>query len=232
MSRALALFAWFFITACASSGAGLVKPVPQAQVGQTDSSWHSCRARWHWSEGVGPPWGGDGLLAVAVFAPLVESADLELSLWRFHRRAARDDAGRRFSFIYRGTASSADSIRHWIKTHPMVHALLEDGVLEEMDCSEVAYWSGTSLAATSDKNWSEVMQQVWPYYINGVSRMWLALMQEQIGPMRGERTLQQLLRDSERAHQITTGIWQLEGQHALLHHLSSVFGYQPLLIRY
>ena len=195
-------------------------------------AWHSCRAKLSWEVDQPAPWGADGLIAVAMFAPLIDSLGSHLEIWRFHRRAGRDGAGRRFSFIYRSSEQGHNSIVEWLEQHPMHKALRAAGVLEKLDCSDVAYWSGPSMGATSDAAWSQAMQEVWPQYIHGVSRMWLELMRMQIGPLRGERSLDDLLAASAEAQRVTTLVWQGEGQHALLHHLNAVFAYQPLLIRY
>ncbi len=195
-------------------------------------AWHSCRAKLHWDTEQPAPWEADALLAVALFAPLIDSLGPHLEIWRFHRRAGLDGAGRRFSFIYRASDQAHSVIGDWLELHPMRVALQDAGVLEQLDCSDVEYWSGPDMGATSDPAWSPAMQQVWPQYIHGVSRMWLELMQMQIGPLDGRRSLDELLAASAEAQRVTTLVWQGEGQHALLHHLNALFAYQPLLIRY
>lgn len=207
-------------------------PTPLSLASDPSMAWHSCRAKLHWDTQQPASWDTDGLLAVALFAPLIDTLGPHLELWRFHRRAGDDGAGRRFSFIYRSSAQAHSMIIDWLEQHPVRVALQDAGVLEQLDCSDVAYWSGPSMGATSDSAWSPAMQEVWPHYIQGVSQMWLELMRMQIGPLRGQRSLDELLAASTQAQRVTTLMWQGEGQHALLHHLNAVFAYQPLLIRY
>jgi hypothetical protein len=71
------------------------------------------------------------------------------------------------------------------------------------------------------------MQRAWPYYIMGVSRLWLELVREygQAG---------NLPRSPEARYaainQKIDQLWRDEGGHALLHHLSAVFGYQEVAV--
>lgn len=227
----LALCLGVFLVGCASVPRAY-PPAALPAANEPAMAWHSCRAKLSWETDQPAPWDADGLLAVALFAPLIESLGPHLEIWRFHRRAGRDGAGRRFSFIYRASELGHNSIVEWLEQHPLRMALHAAGVLEQLDCSDVAYWSGPGMGATSDAAWSPAMQEVWPQYIHGVSRMWLELMRMQIGPLRGERSLDELLAASAEAQRVTTLVWQGEGQHALLHHLNAVFAYQPLLIRY
>lgn len=211
-------------------------PQPQtrtlASADMSMPSWHSCRVQWTWEQDQPPPWAPDGLLAVAVFAPAMESVGDNLEIWRFHRRAGRDGAGRRFSFIFRSNEPAYQQIREQVLTHPLIVRLQQQGVMQTASCRDVSYWSGQELAATSDPAWSPAMQEVWPHYIHGVSRMWLELMKMHIGPVDGERSVEELLQASAAAHETISLVWQGEGRHALLHHLSGVFAYQPVLIRY
>jgi hypothetical protein len=71
------------------------------------------------------------------------------------------------------------------------------------------------------------MQRAWPYYIMGVSRLWLELIREY------ERA-GHLPRSPEARYaainQKIDRLWRDEGGHALLHHLSAMFGYQEIAV--
>ena len=87
----------------------------------------------------------------------------------------------------------------------------------------------TRLADTSDPAWPEKIRSSWPFFMMGASHMWL----EQIHAFRLE-TLNQP--DMQQRYQVIqskmTELWQQQGQHALLHHLSALYAYQPVLSRF
>jgi hypothetical protein len=75
------------------------------------------------------------------------------------------------------------------------------------------------------------MQNTWPYYIMGVSRMWLAMVDQvsRESGMAAEATLGETLEHYARVNDAITHIWQQEGYHALLHHLNAIYGYEALV---
>jgi hypothetical protein len=80
---------------------------------------------------------------------------------------------------------------------------------------------------TSDQNWSPEMQVAWPWFIMGVSQLWLELIRE-IGKQEG-------LPEEPKARyaaieKTLNNLWREEGGHSLLHHLSAVFGYRELAV--
>ena len=95
-------------------------------------SWWYVRFRMRWPEGEEPLWYPDLLLADRVLGPVLEAEEDNISLWRFHRRAARDEAGRRFSFIFRATPATAARVNALIKADPWVARLRKRGILEEV----------------------------------------------------------------------------------------------------
>ena len=86
---------------------------------------------------------------------------------------------------------------------------------------------------TSDPNWSQSIQKNWPDYIMGVSRFWLGLINDAVAEAETDETdIEQLLQEYKQANETVTTLWQTEGEHALLHHLSAIFGYRPMQIRF
>ena len=69
------------------------------------------------------------------------------------------------------------------------------------------------------------MQRAWPYFIMGVSKLWLELIRE-LGrdPDLPSQPLARYAALSERVDRH----WREEGGHALLHHLNAMFGYREL----
>jgi len=176
-------------------------------------------------------WERDLLLAHRVAAPLIGAHEGEIDLWRFHRRSAADETGHQFSFLFFSTAGVADSINQVILEDPLVGQMLADGVVKEVITDAVDHNDRPDVGDTSDANWSPVMQRTWPYYIMGVSRMWLAMI-DQVSRERGvsaEATLGETLEHYAQVNDAIKHIWQQEGYHALLHHLNAIYGYEALV---
>ncbi len=62
--------------------------------------WWYAKFRMDWPKDAEPLWHMDPLLAHRVIAPVLSRYSEEISLWRFHRRAAPDASGHQFSFIF------------------------------------------------------------------------------------------------------------------------------------
>jgi len=87
---------------------------------------------------------------------------------------------------------------------------------------------------TSDGNWSPPIKKSWPFYIMGVSEMWLNLIREvasQTSWGKTPATVEAQLRFYEQVNASIEQMWKEEGQHAFLHHLNAIFGYEPLMVR-
>jgi hypothetical protein len=175
----------------------------------------------------------DLLAAREIFAPLIDAHRSDLPLWRFHRRAARDNAGHRLRFLFYALPKTAREINSALMGHPLLAELHTAGVLERVVIDDPETPPQTDLAATSDPNWSSAMQASWPYFIMGVSQLWLGLMDgyaagEIIGPP--PKDLSALLQYYKEMDDRMTATWQQEGRHALLHHLNALFGYERLAL--
>lgn len=190
-------------------------------------SWWYLRFRLTWPESEEPLWWPDLLLADRVIGPVLDAERNTISLWRFHRRAARDGAGRQFSFIFRATPSTAVRVNTRIVADPLVIRLREEMVLQRVSYDDPDHPQRLGIGDTSDENWSPEMQVAWPYFIMGVSRLWLELIRE-IG--KEEKWPKEPLARYAAIEKALTELWRDEGDHALLHHLSAVFGYQELTV--
>ena len=94
--------------------------------------------------------------------------------------------------------------------------------------------SRPNIEDTSDRSWSSSIQKSWPYYIQGVSEMWLGLIEEVASETSGAKAPSNLKEELTLYEQVNASIehiWQEEGQHAFLHHLNAIFGYEPIAIR-
>jgi len=189
--------------------------------------WWYVRFRVAWPEGEDAPWHPDVWLADRVLGPLLDEEADAIALWRFHRRAARDGAGRQFSFIFRATPATTVRVNQRIRGDAVVHWMQADGLLETVVFDDPARPSRPGIGDTSDAAWTPAMQRAWPHFILGVSRLWLELLREL------ERDGDWPRAQEARYAAISEALdehWRSEGGHALLHHLNAVFGYKEVQI--
>ncbi|MEZ5541835.1 MAG: hypothetical protein R3F42_07310 [Pseudomonadota bacterium] len=176
-----------------------------------------------------PRWHIDTLLAGEVVAPVFEQYHADIMIWRVHRRAAHDAAGHVFSFIFYSTAAGARRIYTALDGNAVLQQLVQDGTLTKVQFDDPVRLLRPHIEDTSDAGWPPVVQQTWPALAMGASRMWLDLVGVLADRHADEADLEQRYLDVE---QEISDLWATQGQHAVLHHLSALFGYQPLLIRY
>jgi len=189
--------------------------------------WWYVRFRLRWPEGEEPLWYPDLFIADQVIGPVLDAEQGCIALWRFHRRAARDAAGRQFSFIYYASPGMARKVNARIAANPWLARWQRKGIIETVMYDDPGKPRRHGIGDTSDKSWAPEMQRAWPYYIMGVSRLWLELIREY------ERTGHLPWSPEARYAAINQKIdrlWRDEGGHALLHHLSAVFGYQKIAV--
>lgn len=203
--------------------------------GQPDKGWWSVRFKINWPEELDEPlWHMDVLLAHRVVSPALNRYRTGITLWRFHRRAARDEAGHRFSFVFYATPRTASKVYAAIRDNALLKALKASGAID-ID----RYDDTTSIAKpdqwdTSDKHWSFSVQKSWPFFIMGVSEMWLDLISQKAGRCSKEdepTDPEQVIAFYKQVNDRVEELWQREGGHALLHHLNAIFGYEPLQVR-
>ena len=188
-----------------------------------------------WPEETAPAWHRDLLIAHRIAAPVLERYRDEIELWRFHRRAGRDQYGHRFSLYFYATPATAAQVFGALGQSPLLPRLGSARLLDRVEFDDTASIPRPGVEAASDPNWSPPVARTWPYFIKGVSEMWLHLIDDiAVGDdyppdLASPEDLDAYYR------QINTTItahWQQEGRHALLHHLNALFGYAPLLMRY
>jgi hypothetical protein len=213
------------LTACATPPLTVSKPqLPDAE----DEYWWYVRFRQPWPEGEPAAWHKDVLLADRIVAPVLAEHRESISLWRIHRRAARDGAGHQFSFIFRTTPTHAAQINARIASDPLLRRLVRAKVVERVSYDDPAEPQRPGIADTSDRNWTPEMQRAWPQFIMGVSQLWLELIREieQAGADWPEELEARYAAIGEELDEL----WLHQGGHALLHHLSAVFGYREVQV--
>jgi len=211
-----------------------VRP-PLAEPTDTRQGWWSVRLQWQWPADVEPAWHLDLWAAHQIFLPILNSQADHLFLWRFHRRAARDDAGHQFSLIFYAAPGTAEAIYAAAAADPLLSRAVAAGILLRVKTESVSALPRPQVSDTSDSSWSPALQAAWPYYICGASRMWLQLVADAANErmaVSAPTTIVDMTAFYLQVETDITGIWQQEGRHALLHHLNALFGYRPMPMRF
>lgn len=230
---------WLVLLFTVSLWGCAIVPSPSARVAAPDSSsveglpegegwWY---ARFHIARPDGEPtrWHIDTLLAGEVVAPVFDRHYGDILIWRIHRRAPQDEYGHVFSFIFYSTAAGAQRIYRDIDNSPVLARLRQDGDVTRISFDDVGVLARPDIGDTSDAAWLPVVRQTWPALIMGASRMWLDMVTVLAARQPQELGLHERY---QAVHQEISRIWAEQGQHAVLHHLSAIYGYKPLLIRY
>ena len=168
----------------------------------------------------------DPLIADQLLSPVIAQYASKLALWRFHRRWPEDDTGHQFSFIFLAPSAVAAAMIAQIGRDPLLNRLEADGYLVEYRAHKTNVEPPSDPAATSDRSWSPVIQREWPKFIMGASRMWLGLVQTEAARHPGL----ELYSRYRKVEEVLDKLWYKEGNHAFFHHLSALFGYQPLRV--
>jgi hypothetical protein len=237
VALAVTLFIVFHMVGCA--GVSPVKPQevketkPQVKQEDTEKGWWYARFRMNWPPKADPAWHVDLLLAREVISTILEQYKSELLLWRFHRRAARDKTGHQFSFIFYSSPKTARQIFSALRSDHLLKTLKTNGMIVRDIYDDTSQIKRPDIDDTSDRHWSPPVKKTWPYFIMGVSEMWLKLIAEisaQPSNANTSASLRQKLDFYRDINEILLDTWKDQGRHALLHHLNAVFGYAPLVV--
>ena len=217
------------LVGCATQPVVVTEPEPEPPApAAAEEYWWYVRFRQPWPEGKTPAWHKDVLLADRIVAPVLAEQRDVISLWRIHRRAARDGAGHQFSFIFRATPAAAARINARIASDPLLARLLRANVVQAVSYDDPQSPQRPGIADTSDRDWTPELQRAWPYFIMGVSQLWLKLIREI--EEAGANWPDELEARYAAIGEELDALWRQQGGHALLHHLSAVFGYRELTV--
>ena len=216
------------------SGCQSIQPSPIANApGSEEQLLPSGRGWWYarfgiaWPKDEEPSWYMDTLIADQVISPVLKAQRSSIELWRFHRRAARDKAGHTFSFIFYTTPQDARRIYRAIELNPVLKQLRDRRAVVRASFDDTSIIARPAIKDVSDAHWPEVIQQSWPPYIMGASQMWLELTHALAAD---DETDQSQIARYQSVQKKLDQLWLNEGQHALLHHLNALFGYQPIKV--
>ena len=200
---------------------------------QPGRAWWQLRFKLVWPEDKYPDFSRHLLIAEQLLLPVIKAHEERLTLWRFHRRAARDTAGNQLSLIFYTDEATAAQITDEISTDPLTLWLLDQSMIEKTAFNKRTPEELGLLEQTSDPDWPLEVQRSWPYFIMGASQSWLMLLQEisQEQGLAGTVSYSDLLTHYRRVDATLNAQWAEYGQHAYLHHLNAIFGYHPLRIR-
>jgi len=204
---------------------------PPAEIASSDGWWYA-RFRMQWPQEEEPSWHADLLIAHKIVAPVLLQYKDRIRLWRFHRRAARDDAGHRFSFIFYASAETAYQVFDLLRSNALLTKLAYSGRIIEEVYDNPDRIAKPRIKDTSDPSWPSSVQKSWPYFIMGASQMWLNLIAETVADMPTADTALALDEYEEFYKEVNatiTSLWANDGRHAFLHHLNALFGYKPVI---
>lgn len=200
---------------------------------QPGLAWWQLRFKLVWPADEYPDFSRHLLIAEQLLLPTIKAHEQRLTLWRFHRRAARDTAGNQLSLIFYTDEATATQINQEISSDPLTLWLLDQSMIEKTAFNKRTREELGLLEQTSDPDWPIEIQRSWPYFIMGSSQSWLMLLQEisQETGLEGTVSYSDLLAHYRRVDETLNAQWAEHGQHAYLHHLNAIFGYHPLRIR-
>jgi hypothetical protein len=222
------------IAGCATMGPAkspeTIAPPPQEIA--LSNGWWFAKFRLHWPAEEKANWHLDLLIAHEIVAPALAQYKDEIRLWRFHRRAARDPAGHQFSFIFYASADTAYQVFNMLRSNELLSEMKSAGMIIKDQYDNTDRITKPRIEDTSDATWPPSIQKNWPYFIMGASQMWLNLISETIAEMTGPDPPLSLQENEElykKTNAAISKLWQKKGQHAFLHHLSALFGYQEII---
>ncbi len=222
------------ISGCASLGPleqPTIRPIKPAALPGGNGWWYA-RFRMQWPADTDAIWYPDLFIAHQVILPVLDKHKSDIILWRFHRRAARDTGGRQFSFIFYSSPQTAQQIFEEIQTDSNIVKLKFAGIIEQDLYDDPAIITRPNVEDTSDPNWPVAIQKTWPWYIMGVSRMWLNLISEIVAQNLQKEppsTAEPIDVFYRQVDDEIGALWQNNGRHAFLHHLNAIFEYESLI---
>ena len=208
------------------------KPLAPEALSDAERGWWWARFHMLWPPDEATSWHVDLILAHQIVLPVLQRHQDEIDLWRFHRRAARDEHGHRFSFLFYASPATAFDIFHALMNDPLLDRLKYSGLILEEVYDDPGVIAKPNIEDTSDSRWPDVVRRNWPYYIMGVSRMWINMVAE-IAARQSDgdhlATIPELVAFYQNVNLSLSEMWREDGRHAFLHHLNALFGYEPLI---
>lgn len=205
-----------------------LRPIETIQ--NKDKGWYAVRFEILWEKEAEPNWSFGTLISGEVISPLLERHSPSIECWRVHRRAVRDATGHMLSFIFYSSQADAAILYQAFQQHQLLTELSQQhALLVKVTYDDLFNGVQTQLADTSDPVWPEVMRDSWPFFMMGVSQMWLEQVRDFKLEVLDEADLTQRYKLIQSR---LDALWQEEGKHALIHHLNALYAYQPVAVRF
>jgi hypothetical protein len=232
--RVAFIFLIMVIAGCTTTPAVKIpEPIaPPPEIASAEGWWFA-RFQMQWPNDKPVNWHWDLLIAHKIVAPVLDQSKGSIRLWRFHRRAARDQAGHQFSFIFYASAETAYQIFDALRSNGLLAEMKSAGVIIADIYDQPDKIEKPQIGDTSDPNWPSAIQKSWPYYIMGASQMWLELISETLAELPSPNAALSLAENEQlykEVNEIITSLWEVNGRHAFLHHLNALFGYNPVIV--
>ncbi|MCK4788025.1 MAG: hypothetical protein KAV87_30005 [Desulfobacteraceae bacterium] len=173
------------------------------------------------------------LIANEIFAPMIEKFQEDIRVWRFHRsfHSAKDSHPFRLKFY--AVDGMQSKITKYVKSHTLYQKLKKEDLLylkpgKDVICEKLT--TDTAIKDDNDPQWSDEIKEIWPYYIHGVSRAWLRMIQVFADKEKSlpQSSFEENLDFYDRINRLIEQQWVKWGLHAMLHHLNAVFGYKHI----
>jgi hypothetical protein len=184
-----------------------------------------------------PRWWIDILILDCIVRAVVSDETLSIGLWRVHRRAALDESGHEFTFDCFITEATANAVDDYVQRDAALSFLVTQQLLVKPNGYSMKERGG-SLNSISRETWPAELQEAWPFYIHGVCRalLWMIEAIRRATPdcpdVRQPGVDADVVKRSYQGFGQRLGNeWRDYGHDAFLHHLNAVFAYQPLLVR-
>jgi hypothetical protein len=174
-----------------------------------------------------PEWWVDLLLFDTVLRHLLKRYKKDIAAWRIHRRADDDQARHIASFMFKVTPAISKTLER---------AIIRHKVYKWVAVSENFIQFYRKQENLNAEEWPEGFVKAWVPFIQGASEMFLAMLAQAMeafdqGVEEGHEVDEPEARYSY-AHTAIKEVWYRYGGHALFHHLSGLFAYQRLFIRF
>ena len=177
------------------------------------------------------------LLANEILVPILSSFGDNgdaIYPWRFHRLFWQEN--KQHEFTFRFCAPKTSNI-----PHELLQAIIANPVYKEIKQHDILDLKSKEDVTLSEKgpdgdtSWPDEVNKCWPHFICGVSRAWAELISlfadkefENAASCLG---LHERLNLYVKVNEHIKNSWAIFGQHAMLHHLTGVFGYNPVLVK-
>lgn len=196
--------------------------------------WHQIAFPITWDGESEPNHSIETLIACEVLSPIINDAnEHSFSAWRFHRRCKNDEHGQVFRFSIYTLGDSLDAATEVFKIIESDSVVVGLRALEIIRRLQFEY-DKTEIA---DERWSNEIQKAWHPFLSGVCDAWLSLAHDLSEKYAnrvtdGELLLtQSLLSVYAEVESELNRIWEKDLCHAMLHHLSGIFGFQEMKVK-